>query len=66
MTMEYGATIETLQDVIKSEKLLLMARNMGGEEYFSSDPRKMVQELERKVEYYSYTVDGHPDWVEDG
>ena len=65
MKVDYDDTIETIDDMLQSDRKFLAAGDTYQRFLLMSDPRMKVQQLVREVEWYDY---GRltPEWVVKG
>ena len=56
MNVEYENTIDTIDDVLQSDLIFLVAGNTNQRFRLMGDPRKKVKQLEHKIEYYNYDI----------
>ena len=54
MKTEYDDTIDTIDDMLKSDKQFMVTGDTLLKLLLESDPRSQVKELEKRVEYYNY------------
>ena len=67
MKIEYEEPIDTLDDMLKSEMILLVPSNTPLGDIVKTDIRIKVKELIRKaVQFYELGNKGSPEWVEKG
>ena len=67
MKIEYEEPIDTIDDMLKSEMILLVPSNTPLGDIVKADIRDEVKELIRKnVQFYELGNKGSPQWVEKG
>ena len=65
MTVEYEDAIETVGDVLQSDRKFMAARDTSQKILLESDPRPDGKKLASKVEYY-YLGRQIPEWLIEG
>ena len=53
MTTEYDDTIDTIDDMLKSDRQFMVPGDPILKQLLENDPRAKVKDLKRRVEYYS-------------
>ena len=64
MSTEYEKGIDSIEDMIISNKQLMVIRSM--KPLFDTDPRTKVIELSKKVKYFDFKDNRMPQWILDG
>ena len=54
MKTEYDDTIDTIDDMLKSDRQFMVAGDTLLKPLLKSDPRDKVKDLKKRVEYYNY------------
>ena len=54
MKTEYDDTIDTIDDMLKSDRQFMVTGDTYLKLLLENDPRGKVKELEKRVEYYNY------------
>ena len=54
MTTEYDDTIDTIDDMLKSDRQFMTTGDTFLKQLLESDPRDKVRDLEKTVEYYDH------------
>ena len=65
MTVEYENTIDTVDDVLQSDRKFMAAGDTAQKILLESDPRPDGKKLASKVEYYNLGQ-GAPEWILEG
>ena len=64
MKTEYDDTIDTIDDMLKSDKQLILPSDVAlASDLVKYDPRKQVQILAGKIEFYASQDAIAPEWV---
>ena len=66
MKVDYDDTIETIDDMLQSDRKFLAAGDSYQRLLLMRDPRPKVQQLARKVEWYKFGSQANPEWVVKG
>ena len=53
MKTEYEDTIDTIDDLLQSDKYCLLAEDSPGKDLVENDPRENFQALAKKIKYYN-------------
>ena len=64
--IEYGKTIDTIDDMLQSEMPLMIASDTPLLALLETDPRKKVKALSEKVEWYEDESSLTPVWIDKG
>ena len=56
MKVEYEDTIDTIDDLLESDRILLMAGDSGLKLRFEGDPREKVRKLANKTQYMNFNL----------
>ena len=64
MSTEYEKGIDSIEDMIVSDKQLMAIRSM--KPLFDTNPRAKIIELSKKVKYFDFKDMSMPQWILDG
>ena len=56
MKVEYEDTIDTIDDLLESDRILLIAGDSGLKLRFEGDPREKVRKLANKTQYVNFNL----------
>ena len=65
MKQEYEDTIDTIDDVLLSERQLMVAKGTRIKYLLEADPRIQIKKLLKKVEYFEFGSKA-PEWIYKG
>ena len=66
MKVDYDDTIETIDDMLQSDRKFLAAGDTYQRFLLMRDPRPKVQQLAREVEWYELGRQTGPEWIVNG
>ena len=66
MKVDYDDTIETIDDMLQSDRKFLAAGDTYQRFHLMRNPRPKVQQLARKAEWYKLGAQANPQWVVNG
>ena len=64
--IKYERGIDSVGDVLKTDKKVLFVRNSPAAKLLTLDPREERRELYKRVEFYNKTGTSTPEWVAKG
>ena len=64
--IKYERGIDSVADVLKTDKKVLFARGSPAAKLLTLDPREERRELYKRVEFYNKTGTSTPEWVAKG